>query len=234
MAKPRRPVDLNRDHARPRTAAAPTTAAFDAHLRDLISPCGFALGEQYRSLGLRARVLTLPVMLGVVLTIIWRQVASVSEMLRLMAREELFIPPVRAISQQALSQRLRVLPAALFGQVLHDLLPTLQARAAARHRPLPPVVTQTQTHFPHIWAVDGSTLEAVFKQVGLLRDVEGVPLGGTMGALLDVVTKLPVAIWFDPRATGNDHRFRERIMAALPERTLLLCDRGFYAFPFFD
>lgn len=206
----------------------------DAHLRDLISPCGYALGEQYRALGLRSRVLTLPVMLGVVLTIIWRQVASVSELLRLMAREELFIPPVREISQQALSHRLRVLPAELFGQVLHDLLPTLQASATARARPLPPVVTRVRDSFPHIWAADGSTLEAVFKKVGLLRDEATVPLGGTMCALLDVVSKLPVTLWFDPAATGNDHRFRERIIAALPERALLLCDGGFYAFPFFD
>jgi len=55
-----------------------------------------------------------------------------------------------------------------------------------------------------------------------------------MCALLDVASKLPVTIWFDPDAVGNDHRFREQIMAALPDRTLLLMDAGFYAFPFFD
>jgi hypothetical protein len=230
----RRPVDLDRDHARPRTAAAPTSEAIAAQLDQLVSPIGYALGARYRALGLRSRVLTLPVMLAVVLTIVWRQVASISDMTRLMAREGLFHSPVREISQQALSLRLRVLPAGLFAAVLHELLPQLQARSAARTRPRPAVLVQAQRHFPQIWAVDGSTLEAVFKKVGLLRATEGASLGGTICALLDVVSKLPVTIWFDPTASGNDHRFRDRIMAAVPERTLLLMDRGFYAFPFFD
>jgi|GEM_PF-5339902 len=115
----RRPVKLERGHARPRTASAPADAAIEAHLDQLISPVGFHLGEQYRALGLRSRVLTLPVMLGVVLTMIWRHVASVSELLRLMAHDGLFHAPVREVSQQALSKRLQELPASLFAEVKH-------------------------------------------------------------------------------------------------------------------
>jgi len=190
----RRPVKLERGHARPRTASAPADAAIEAHLDQLISPVGFHLGEQYRALGLRSRVLTLPVMLGVVLTMIWRHVASVSELLRLMAHDGLFHAPVREVSQQALSKRLQELPASLFAEVMHTLLPTLHARSVARTRPLPPVHTQVQRHYPHIWAVDGSTLEAVFKRTGMVRGTPGKVLGGTMCALLDVASKLPVTI----------------------------------------
>jgi hypothetical protein len=68
----------------------------------------------------------------------------------------------------------------------------------------------------------------------LLRDEPTTPLGGTVLALLDVVTKLPVRLWVDPDPAANDLRFRERIQHALLPRTLLLIDRGFYAFPFFD
>lgn len=200
----------------------------------MITPALVAAGSAYRQLGLRSRVLSLPVMVGVVLAMIWRQVASVSELVRLLEREELFWVPRQELTQPALSMRLRVLPASLFGQVFADLLPSLQARAAARSRPGPPVVVRAQRHFGQVWAVDGTTLEAVFRRVGLLRDVPTIPLGGVVGALLDVATKLPVTLWFEPHAATNDQRFRPRIMAALPPRTLLLFDCGFYAFAFFD
>jgi hypothetical protein len=234
MPKPRRPVDLSRDHARPRTAPAPASEAVELRLTDLITPAMTRVGDAYGGLGLRARVLTLPVMVGVVLAMIWRQVPSVSELVRVLAREGLFWVPRQPITQQALSLRLRVLPAELFAGVFAALLPTLQARAAERRRPLPPVVSRLQPHFPQVWAADGTTLEALFKKVGLLREAAGAPLGGTVLALLDVASKLPVALWVDPDPAANDLRFRAQIQAALPPRTLLVVDRGFYAFGLFD
>ena len=229
-----RPPELSRDHARPRTAPMLTAPVVTERLTDLVSPVAFALGDEYRRLGLRARILSLPVMVGVVLAMIWRQVPSVSELGRVLAHEGLLWVPRQAVSQQALSQRLRCLPATLFHQVLMEVLPTLTARAAARTRPLPPVVTRIQAHFPCVWAVDGSTLEALFKKVGLLREVEGTVLGGTLEAVLDLATKLPVQLWLDDDPAANDKRFLDRLKASLRDPTLLVMDRGFYSFPFFD
>lgn len=203
-------------------------------LAELIRPTLFAAGDEYRRLGCRARVLTLPVMVGVVITMIWRQVASVRALVELIQREGLFLVPHRPITQQALSLRLRALPAELFRGVFDELLPTLQDRATARHRPLPAVITRVRPQFPRIWAVDGSTLEAVFRKVGLVREEAGSVLGGTMGAVLDVVSKLPVRVWFDPDSANNDLRWRDQIMALVEPGTLVLMDAGFYAFPFFD
>jgi hypothetical protein len=230
----RRQAALDRDHARPRTAPMPASAAMDDRLAELIQPTLFAAGDEYHRLGLRARVLTLPVMVGVVLTMIWRQVASVRTLIELLERERLFLVPHRDFTQQALSLRLRTLPAALFHQVFLALLPTVQARAQARRRPLPAVLTRVEPHFPQVWAIDGSTLEAVFKKVGLLREVPGCILGGTIGGVLDVRTKLPIQVWFDPEVADNDLRWREQIMALVPANTLVLMDAGFYAFSFFD
>ncbi len=109
-----RPPSLNRDHARPRTAPAPSDEAVEARLTELISPATYALADHYRSLGLRWRVLTLPVMVALVLAIIWRQVASVSDAARLLSRERLLWTPPTRVSQQALSQRLGSMPAQLF------------------------------------------------------------------------------------------------------------------------
>jgi hypothetical protein len=235
MPKPRRPPPLKRDHARPRTAPAPGNAAVEARLADLVSPAVFALGDEYRRLGLRSRVLALPVMVAVVLTIVWRQVPAVGEVVRLLARERLlWVPAGLRVSQQALSLRLRALPEGLFAGLWEALVPTLQARAAARARPLPPVIARVRAHYPRIWALDGSTLEELFKKVGLLRDAPGAVLAGTLEAVLDLATKLPVQLWLDPDPAANDKRLLDRIKEALAPGTLLVLDAGYYAFPFFD
>lgn len=230
----RRPAALNRDHARPRTAPGPTCAALDAHLRDLIQPAVFAQADAYRRLGLRERVLALPAMVAIVLTIIWRQVPAVGEMARLLERDGVLWTPAVRVSQQALSLRLRSLPESLFAGIWASLSPTLQARAAARARPLPPVVARVQRHYPRVWALDGSTLEAVFKKVGLRRPEQGTVLGGTLEAVLDLATRLPVQLWLDPDPVGNDLRFLDRVKAVLQPGTLVVMDAGYYAFPFFD
>lgn len=235
MPQPRRPPALNRDHARPRTAPAPASAAVDARLTELVSPAAFALGDEYRRLGLRTRILGLPVMVAVVLSIVWRQVPAVGEAVRLLDREGLlWVPKGLKVSQQALSLRLRSLPEALFAGLWMTLAPTLHERATARTRPLPPVIARVQVPYPRIWAVDGSTLEAVFKQCGLVRPATGTVLGGTLEAVLDLTTKLPVHLWFDPNPVANDLRFRDRIQDLAGPGTLLVLDAGYYAFAFFD
>lgn len=229
-----RPVELNRDHARPRTAPAPTSAAVEARLTELISPATYALTEQYQQLGLRWRVLTLPVMVALVLSLIWRQIPSVTTLVQTLAREPLLWEPPRRVSQQALSKRLRELPAGLFGAVLQTVLPTLLARAAARARPQAPPVARALGHFPRIWVADATTLEAAFRKVGALRDTPTTVLGGKLLAVLDLPSKLPVQLWWDDNPAANEKSFLDRLQALLPVGTLLVVDRGFYAFPFFD
>jgi hypothetical protein len=232
---PYRPVTINRDHARPRQTPRPSEAEIEARLTALVSPAVFGLLAEYRRLGLRQRVLTLPVTVALVLTLIWRQVPSVSELVRLVAREPLlWLSESVTVSQQAVDLRLRTLPADLFATLCAQLLPLVQARALARTRPCLPVLRALQPTFPRIWAVDASTLEALFTKVGLLRERPGTVLGGTMLALLDVVTRLPVRLWFDPDPRANEKRFLPLVLAALEPGTLLLCDRGFYQFAVFD
>lgn len=230
----RRPVVLKRDHARPRTMPGPTSAALDAHLTELIQPAVFAQQDAYRRLGLRDRVLALPAVVAIVLTIIWRQVPAVSEAVRLLERDGVLWTPAIRVSQQALSQRLRSLPASLFAGLWATLAATLHARAVARTRPLPPVIARVQQHYPRIWAIDGSTLEELFKKVGLLRSAQGTVLGGTMEAVLDLATKLPVHLWLESDPVGNDLRFLDRIKRVVTPGTLVVMDAAYYAFPFFD
>lgn len=229
-----RPPELNRDHARPRTAPAPSSPAVEARLAELIRPATYALAAQYRQLGLRWRVLTLPVMVALVLAMIGRQVPSVTTLVQLLARESLLWAPPRRGSQQALSQRLRCRPAELFSEVLQAVLPTLRARAAARRRPRSAVVDRALAQFSHIWVADATTLEAVFRRVGALRETAALVLGGKLLTVLDLPSKLPVQCWWDDNPAANEKSCLDRLQAMLPRGTLLVLDRGFYSFPCFD
>lgn len=206
----------------------------ESRLGELVRPATYALAEHYRSLGLRWRVLTLPVMTSLLLSIVWRQIPSVTTAAQVLAREPLLWTPPLKVSQQALSQRLRCLPAELFGEVLGRVLPDLLARAQARARPRPPAIARALAHFPRIWVVDATTLEAVFKRVGALRDAPGTVLGGKLLGVLDLPSKLPVELWLDGDADANEKSFVERLLAMLPRGTLLLIDKGFYSFALFD
>lgn len=228
------PPDLNRDHARPRTAPAPSDPAVEARLIELISPAVYGLTSYYHSLGLRWRILNLPVMVAAVLTLIWRQVPAVTTMAQMLSREKLlWTAPVRA-TQQALSLRLRCLPSDLFAKVFQAVLPQLLERAKARTRPQPSIIQRASQHFDRLWIIDGTTLEELFRKVGLLRDVTDTRLGGKLMALLDLPSKLPIQLWLDDNPRANDKRFLDEIQAVLKRGTLLIFDRGFYAFTFFD
>jgi len=120
--------------------------------------------------GLRERTLTLPVMMAFVLSLIWRQIGSVSDLVRVVKTEAvLWAGPVR-VSQQALSQRLSSLPAELFGQVLQTVLPELDRRWGMRQRPLAPELAWAQERYERVVCADGSTLDALIRKMGLIKE----------------------------------------------------------------
>jgi hypothetical protein len=81
-----------------------------------------------------------------------------------------------------------------------------------------------------VLAADGSTLDALMRKVGLLREREDTPLAGRMLGLLDLCSRLPRALWYEPDAAAHDQRAWPQILAALPAGALLLIDLGFTNF----
>jgi hypothetical protein len=224
----------NRDHARKLQRPSISDEVIEADLMALLTPAIDAQQSYYRQLGLRNRLLTLPLMMAAVLALLWRQVPSVHELTRLLAREDLLWCKATPVSQAALSQRFLEFPAVLFERVFFDLLPLLQQRWIERHRrPLPESITYARQHFGHLWIADGSTLEALFRKLGSLQDVERAPLAGKLATVIDLVTRLPVQIWFCENPNASDTRFEADLLRVIKADTLLILDRGFYHFQFF-
>jgi len=159
----------------------------------------------------------------------------VSELSKLLTREELLWCKAVKVSQQSLSERFLVFPAEIFERVLKELLPKLNERCQTRvSRPLPVGIGYANRYYPHIWAVDGSTLEALFRKLQVLEDVPLGQLAGKIGTVIDLVTRLPVEVWFREQPHSHDTTFIPDILALLKPKTLLVLDRGFYDFTFFE
>lgn len=218
------------DHIRRRNVPAPDNAAIDEHLRLLLSPVIYSQQAYYRTLGMRDRILTLPLMVAAVVTLLWKQVPSVSELTRQLNRKDLLWAKAVSVSRQAVSERFLSFPHALFKGAFEALLPSLKARWAERTRPLPSSIAYAQKHFEQVWAADGSVLEALFRK---LKSLEAVPVGQLAGKICTVIelgSQLPVKIWFTENAKAHDCQFLAQLLALATKRTLLVLDRGFYDF----
>ncbi len=226
---------IQRDQTQ-RPLSAPPAERVVERLTELVLPAAQAQASHFYGLGLRARILTLPVMVALVLSLLWRQIGSINELVRVVNREMvLWVPPLRNLTQQALAHRLRTLPAELFGRVLSTILPVLQRRWQDRRRPLPPVVAWAPAHFTAVLITavlipDGSTLDALWRKIGLLQEAAKGPLAGRMMALLDLASRLPRRVWYDPDPQGHDSRFWDRLLAAILSGALVIFDLGFTNF----
>jgi len=223
---------IQRDRSK-RTTAAPTPQQMQERLLEIVHPATLAQVNFFYELGLRERSLGLFVMLALVLEMIWRQVGSISELTRIIQREAVLWATPRQVSQQALSERLRTLPAELFFKVLMEILPRLQQRWQQRQRPLPEEIAWAVAHYTAVQIVDGSTLDALVRKVGLLRDLPQNPLAGKITGLLHLGSRLPAHIWYEADPQAHDQRFWPRILAVLQAGSLLLMDMGYVNFAVF-
>jgi hypothetical protein len=89
----------------------------EQELYNLLSPANFKplrLEGDKDNKKLRERILTLPVMMAVVLSLVYRRIAGLSEVVRLLSEEGLLWVEPLQVSKQALSKRLMRLPASVF------------------------------------------------------------------------------------------------------------------------
>lgn len=224
---------IQRDRSKHPSAPAPDEEV-QFRLEELIQPKLYAQARIYADMGLRQRILTLPLMMAFVLSLIWRQIGSVSEAVRELNRRGVLWSGAVKVSQQAVSQRLGSFPAQLFYQVLLDLLPQMQVRWQSRKRSLSQAMTWALEHFLDVVVLDGSTLDALMRKTGLLRQGDQPHLAGRIAALVSAASQLPRRIWYEEDSQAHDQIFWERAVESLPKGVLLLFDLGFTNYDWFD
>jgi hypothetical protein len=72
----------------------------------------------------------------------------------------------------------------------------------------------------------------LFCKLNSLKDLPQGQLAGKMGTVIDLITRLPVEIWFQENSKASDVKFELDILNLVTAKTLLLLDRGFYHFNF--
>src|ERR1041385_5265024 len=151
---------------------APSVEEIEESLMKRLTPGVFApmrMPDQKKKL--RERILTLPVMVAIVVSLVWRNLPSLSEVLRLLASEGLLWVSALEVSKQALSKRLDKMPASLFAQVFIEAIRVIRNNRNSKEMP------KELKHFSAIWISDGSTMEALKKKIDKLKG-EKTPLGG--------------------------------------------------------
>lgn len=223
---------IQRDRTK-HSITAPSGEQIQERLAEIVHPATLAQVDYFRKLGLRERTLGLVVMVALVLDMIWRQISGVNEMVRLIQTETVLWVSPKKVSQQAFSQRLTSLPAQLFLNILLSVLPLMQQRWSERKRPLPSEIVWALEQYSEVQAVDGSTLDALIRKIGLLTDLPQNPLAGKITALLNLGSRLPAKIWYDADPKAHDQRFWPQILASLKVNSLLIFDMGYINFDVF-
>jgi hypothetical protein len=188
--------------------------------------------QPQRLIRMRQRLLTLPVIVAIIVSLVWRRVPSIAEVQKVLAREGMLGVAPLQVSAQALTNRLDVLPAAVVGQLLAEVCARLHAHAppALPHPSWEPV----RQHFARLALVDGSTLAALRKTTQGLRERTGLVLGGKMLVMVEAFSHRPLWPLYTDDTAAHDQRFAAEILAALPVGGLLVFDLGFFSFLWFD
>lgn len=151
---------VQRDRSQ-RLPTVPPDEQIEQRIGDIVKPATYGQVNYFWELGLRERTLTLPVMMALVLSMIWRQISTVGELVRTVQHKSMLWVTPRKLRPQAVSQRLHSLPAVLFERVLESLLPAMKQRWDERQRPVPPEIAWARSHYEQVAICDGSTLDAL-------------------------------------------------------------------------
>jgi hypothetical protein len=180
---------------------------------------------------MRDRLLTLPVLVALVVGIVYRQIAGLSEAVRMLNEEGLlWVNPLK-VSKQAVSKRFLNFPAEIFAALLKGVLEKAAERESSIE--LETRWQKIRERFSAVWVADGSTLEELRKRLKIDGD-KGTRLGGKIMMIVSAFTATPITVWYTENDKSNDKVWCDDLTAKLPENGLLIVDLGFFSFPWFD
>jgi len=224
----------NPDLRQQKHVPAPPIEEIEKELFSLLSPQNFKplkLSEGKDKKKLRERILTLPVMMAVVLSLVYRQIPGLREVQRVLNTDGLLWVEQISVSVQALSKRLRTLPIELFTDVFEHLMDVLSKRSSLII--VPETWKPVCESFTAIWIADGSTLEALRLKLKALKEQEKT-LAGKIMVVVEAFTHRPVTTWYTQNSKSNDKVWCDKLLERLPDGGLLIFDLGFFKFLWFD
>ena len=106
MSKRKKPSTVrhtrsNQPARQTKPATPPPDEVTAARIKEIIQPATMAQVSYYRRPGLRERTLTLPIMVALLLSMVWRQSGSVNEAPRVRQKEAHLQAPTGRVSRQA-------------------------------------------------------------------------------------------------------------------------------------
>jgi hypothetical protein len=180
---------------------------------------------------MRDRLLSLPVMVALMVSIVYRQIASLSEAVRVLKEEGLLWIELLKVTKQAVSKRIMNVPAEIFAILLKGVLE--KAAEKAEKIQVEEKWEKVREKFSAVWIADGSTLEQIRKNMKISQE-EKSKLGGKIMMVVEAFTQRPVTLWYTENDKSNDKRWCEELAAKLPENGLMIVDMGFFSFVWFD
>ena len=236
MARNRPRRQGNPDLRQQKHIPAPPLEEIEKRIFSLLSPVSFKplksyTNKQEQKKKFRDRILTLPVMMAIVVSLVYRQIPGLREAIRVLSQEGLLWIEPMIVSSQALSKRLRTIPIELFAQIFEQVM--AQISTQPKNQVIPETWQPVCAEFTAIWIADGSTLEALRKKLKALQGQEKI-LAGKIMMVVEGFNHHPVTTWYTNNSKSNDKIWCDQLLERLPIGGLLIFDLGFFKFPWFD
>lgn len=217
-----------------RTPLSLAAAALSTQVREVLSP-SFVREVLARGVpGYRQRILTVEVMALALLHLVLAGLPSLADVVRDLKAGSLLGVPRRKVSMSAFYKRLVVMPHTMFLSLLKHTSVALRARSTRTSdlAGLVPFATG-------IFAIDDTTLDALVRKSKALKATpEGrfaeATLGGRLGCVLDLVDRTFVSLSYDTASTSNERNRLLPLVETLEAGSLVLLDRGYFAFDSLD
>jgi hypothetical protein len=215
----------------------PSVAEIEAELTALLTPALFAPRQlerraprhPARRIRLRERILTLPGMVALGGSLVWRRWGSLAEGQRGVVQDGLLWGSPLQVREQASAKRLDTGPASARAAVFAAVRARLQAQPPPQ---LPGLArwTEVRARFPRLAMVEGSTLEALGKKTQPLPAQPGLGRAGRVRGRGEAFTPRPLGQLSTEDAPANEKRFAPEILSAVPLGGLLGFAWGFLSF----
>jgi hypothetical protein len=225
----------NPDLRQQKHVPAPPIEEIEKQIFSLLSPLNFKplklCEDKQQKKKFRDRILTLPVIMAIVVSLVYRQIPGLTEVQRVLWEEGLLWVGRIEVSAQAVSKRLRTLPIELFAQIFEQVMETINVQP--QNQAVPVNWQPVYQSFTAIWIADGSTLEALRTKLKALKEQEKT-LAGKIMMVVEAFTHHPVTTWYTENSKANDKIWCDQLLERLPIGGLLIFDLGFFKFPWFD